>query len=287
MPPSPSLSPLNFFNAALKTFASTSSNAFTILRNIPSTAQSTPSPKRLIILDSSFNPPTTAHLAMVTSALRSYASDASSTPESDGIPADARVLLLLSVENADKKPKPASFAHRLCMMEALASHIYSSSLTSVDIGVAKQPYFHEKSAAIASSGAYSSDTQQTFLAGYDTLIRILNPKYYPEGMQTSLDPFFERAKLRVVMRTDGDWGGVEEQKSWVKGLKEGEEDWGGKRHWLKERVDIVEGFGDGVSSSRVRELVSGGKGGWEAMVPKHAGRHIRDQGLYTGDLEHQ
>lgn len=280
MAPSSSPPLLPFFSSALKAFTS-SASAFSVLRSVPAAASpSAASPKRLIVLDSSFNPPTTAHLEMVASALRSYASDVSST----STPEDARVLLLLAVENADKQPKPASFPHRLCMMEALASRIHSSSSTCVDIGVTKQPYFHDKSTVIAASEAYSLDAQQIFLAGYDTLIRILNPKYYPEGMQTSLNPFFERAKLRVVMRTDGDWGGVEDQEAWVRSLREGKEDWGGRGVWLRDRVNLVDGFGDGVSSSRVRELVSGGKGGWEDMVPEEVGRHIRD-GLYETDKD--
>lgn len=221
---------------------------------------------------------------MITTALRS-----SLVPSIySGNAEDTRVLLLLSVENADKKPKPASFPHRLLMMEALASHIHeyqSCSSIPVDIGVTKRPYFHDKSAAISSSGAYPSDTQQTFLAGYDTLIRILNPKYYPGGMIQSLGPFFERARLRVVMRTDGEWGGVDEQEGWVRGLRDSEEGWGGKQEWIRDGVDLVEAFGDGVSSSRVRHLVEDGRGGWEGMVPSGVDSIIVSEDLYKANAQ--
>ncbi|KAI0783945.1 hypothetical protein BC629DRAFT_1628786 [Irpex lacteus] len=82
----------------------------------------TPSGPRfsISILDSSFNPPTRAHLALasLTSNTKSM-----STPDRDF---DAR-LLLLSVRNADKglKPTDATYVQRLEMMIRLARDIYS------------------------------------------------------------------------------------------------------------------------------------------------------------------
>src|SRR5271154_5614845 len=63
----------------------------------------------LYILDSSFNPPTKAHLKL---SLSSLPAEQPST-----------VLLLLAIQNADKAAKPASFPHRLAMMELLAREI--------------------------------------------------------------------------------------------------------------------------------------------------------------------
>lgn len=278
MPSLTSRSLLNTFSEALRAFTS-SSTPFAVLRTIPPTSQPPTHhhPRRLIILDSSFNPPTAAHLAMVLSALRHHSPSVGSSSSSA-----AKVLLLLSVENADKKPKPASFAHRLCMMERMASEVHSALQVAVDVGVTNKPYFHDKSAVVAASGRYEN-AEQIFLAGYDTLIRVLNPKYYPSGMRASLDPFFERARLRVVLRAGGDWGTVEEQRSWVEGLRQGGEDWGGSRAWLRDRVDLVDGLGDGVSSSQVREMIEAGEEGWQDMVPKAVGEYIRDEGLYADE----
>lgn len=280
----------------------------------------------LVVLDSSFNPPTIAHLQMAVSALRDLQTqrDIAATlrggddaAQQAGGRGGVRLLLLLAVNNADKAPKPASFEHRLLMMRYFAGDIQRAWRTAqaqaqsqsqsqeyqgsqrpaseegheddipVDIGLTTHPYFHDKSAAIASSPQYdfppaaSTATEQIFLAGYDTLIRIFNPKYYSapvpeEGigredktpMQASLDPFFARARLRITMRTDADWGGREDQLRYVEGLVDGDEleKAGGRREWAK-RVDMVEAMegDDGLvlSSTEARAAVE--EKDWEKL----------------------
>lgn len=83
---------------------------------------------RISILDSSFNPPTLAHLALasVPSSVCATPTDVTGAPQD--IPEyDAR-LLLLSVRNADKalKPNDATYAQRLEMMMLLAEDVSSS-----------------------------------------------------------------------------------------------------------------------------------------------------------------
>jgi nicotinamide-nucleotide adenylyltransferase len=194
------------------------------------------------------------------------------------------VLLLLAVNNADKAPKPASFPLRLAMMEefgrALLLRDKGAGLdVDVDVGATTMAYFHDKAKAISQSGFYSAggdragkpQPEMVFLAGFDTLIRIFNPKYYPGGMQASLGPFFERARLRVTMRTDGDWGGRAEQEAYLRDLREGQtlQQMGGQKAWA-ERVDLVEGLvsgedgvDGGISSSTVRAAVK--RGEWEKV----------------------
>ncbi|KAK7746677.1 hypothetical protein SLS53_001862 [Cytospora paraplurivora] len=310
--------------SALKQFQS-SGKAFHLLGG--STA-----PRRcrtLIILDSSFNPPTLAHMQMATSALqdvRTQQSNNTAASPKEGTTAsgqgtatasedEVRLLLLLAVNNADKAPKPASFEHRLLLMHSFAGDIQKAwraatlpgsttsttntstadqadgdDLLPVDIGLTAHPFFHEKSAAIAQSPEYSFSSpanpssssephaEQIFLAGFDTLIRIFNPKYYqspvPESgvdtpaaggrkpaIQIALDPFFARARLRITMRTDDDWGGKEDQLRYVEGLVDGEEldKVGGRREWAR-RVEMVNGMEGSkeeavVSSTLAREAV--------------------------------
>lgn len=248
----------------------------------------------LIILDSSFNPPTIAHMAMATSALHNLhtqrdiagalkGGEASkpSTHNDDGV----RLLLLLAINNADKAPKPASFEQRLLMMHCFAGDIQrawreaqaGNEELPVDIGLTTHPYFHDKSAAIAASPEYSfapSSSEQVFLAGYDTLIRIFNPKYYtaetPDTtpMQTALDPFLARARLRITMRTDGEWGERAEQEEFADQLLNGNEleRVGGRRQWATQ-VQLVEGLNgsDGLvlSSTEARAAVE--KEDWERL----------------------
>ncbi|KAL8695902.1 MAG: hypothetical protein Q9224_003086, partial [Gallowayella concinna] len=153
---------LSYFRLSLNFFSSSPSTFFllhTISKNSP-TPSSHPL-KSLHILDSSFNPPTLAHLRIALSALKSTAE--ASKPQ--------RLLLLLATQNADKAPKPAAFEQRLAMMTILAqnilNHYHNSTGTSqpnpadeevaVDIGIIKKPYFHDKAIAIEQSGFYKDE----------------------------------------------------------------------------------------------------------------------------------
>jgi nicotinamide-nucleotide adenylyltransferase len=279
---------LAFFSRSLNNFQSSSSPFQILYTLLPHEAQqqldnpgplppSQPVP-HLTILDSSFNPPTAAHRDM---ALSATTSNPSSSP--------SRILLLLAVQNADKAPRPAPFEQRLCMMEALAREILlhhhdgtgAGSVAAVDVGVTTQPYFHDKARAVRESGFYAGLGDMTFLAGFDTLIRVLNPRYYggEEGMAEALDPFFGMSKLRVTMRPGGGWGGVEEQEGYLGGLQGGR---GYRTEWSG-RIEMVEGSGGsvGVSSSRVRELVSQGKTqDLESLVGRDVEQFIRVEELY-------
>lgn len=185
---------IDFFARSLTSFHS-SPDAFRILCTLPH-ASAEPVSRRpasgvrkLVVLDSSFNPPTRAHAEMARSALK-WASSSSSE--------GTRLMLLLSVNNADKAPKPASFPVRLGMMEGFGRDLLGSLgdvKAEIDLAVTKMPYFHDKARAIGESGMYSSsdgqEPEQVFLAGFDTVIRIFNPKYYGDGgMRAALGPFF-------------------------------------------------------------------------------------------------
>ncbi|PKS05549.1 hypothetical protein jhhlp_008066 [Lomentospora prolificans] len=234
---------LDFFTRALTSFQE-SQHPFHVVCSLPrpgtapgapSTAGTQPMPTptpskptspvgRVVVLDSSFNPPTLAHMGMASSAARTYAKKAAAAggPEASSS-SDTRVLLLLSVRNADKAAKPASFPQRLAMMYVFAGELLAKGqdgVEVVDIGLCTMPYFHDKCDAIEREGFYSAagrSPEQIYLAGYDTLIRIFNPKYYGQGaaagpsMQAALGPFFDRARLRITLRQGAEWGGDVEQ----------------------------------------------------------------------------
>ncbi|KAK4221772.1 nicotinamide mononucleotide adenylyltransferase [Podospora fimiseda] len=259
---------LRFFQEALTTFQASSSKFRVIatarpLRSFsafsrddylpPHPIAPTEPPNTLVILDSSFNPPTVAHQLLATSA---------SWDVDDKTGRRPRILLVLSVNNADKAPKPASFDQRLGMMWSFARDL-QLNLTigkrggelglggiSVDIALSTLPYFHEKSQAISENEFYRGGapsggaewygrlrprpkdpadqdqgpppTRQVMLVGYDTIIRVFNPKYYRNdegsGMQKALGPLFDRATLRVTLRPDDEWGSMSEQKQYIKSL---------------------------------------------------------------------
>lgn len=166
------------------------------------------------------------------------------------------------------------------------------SLVAVDIGVTKQPYFHDKAISIDDSKYYDGPAtgeqpQQVHLLGYDSLIRLLDTKYYPPTH--TLEPLFalfNKHRIRVTRRLeDGDkYGTAEEQDRMWEALARGErESEGGKREWA-ERIEMVEGEGEAVSSTKVREGV--GKGDWalvERLVGKGVREHVQREILYVAD----
>ena len=245
-------------------------------------------PKTLLILDSSFNPPSRAHLSLATSAI-STRSTSHTSPAQGGSEEQAkgdgsaqrRLLLLFSTHNADKIPAPAAFEHRLALMvlfaEDVADKLYSTEPSpstfptpespkvtgntlkafaseegiAVDVGLTSQPFYADKSTAIENTGAYP-DSEHVHLAGTDTFVRILDPKYYASYNPplSAMNGFFEKHALRVMVR-DGDGMGL-----WEK-LRKGELGGvGGKPAWA-ERIAMVpaEEQAVGVSSTRVRQAV--------------------------------
>ncbi|KZL79235.1 cytidylyltransferase [Colletotrichum incanum] len=279
--------------------------------------------RSLVVLDSSFNPPTLAHLRMAVSAVRDLQRG---KPQEESA---VRLLLLLAVNNADKKPKPAAFPVRLGMMHAFAQDLLDElrgqvlaspgrgdgkqekevgeggvEEIDVDLGLTTMPYFHDKSQAISDEGFYAVDgegPEQVYLAGYDTLIRIFNPKYYNaaapspssvtkdgrEEMEVvapirgALDPFLERSRLRITMRTDDEWGDEGEQVAYLERLRDGGlEEVGGRGSWA-ERVEMVRGMGEVVSSTRVREAASkGDEEGLGRLVGGRVKEWVLGEGLY-------
>jgi nicotinamide-nucleotide adenylyltransferase len=264
-------------------------------------------PKTLYILDSSFNPPSVAHLALAASALLHPAA-------TDSVP--RRLLLLFSTHNADKAPSPASFEQRLAMMTIVAEDLSHALRTgrcgepgpnglsqksadhlSIDIGLTKEPYYTDKSAAIMQSSPplYPSNPTHVHLVGYDTLIRFCNPKYYPNHNPplSALSAFFGPGhKLRVTQRpydpsdaSSQEFGTVEEQAAYLQSLKDGKlEKEGFERSWA-DQIDMVPAAeGAGVSSTRVRKAAK--EGDWELvgrLCTEGVAEFIKSQGLYAED----
>ncbi|KAI9829088.1 MAG: hypothetical protein M1832_000111 [Thelocarpon impressellum] len=272
--------------SALASFAS-SPSSFRLLHSVPpQPSASSRHAETLYVLDSSFNPPTRAHLKIAASAVG----------EHDGAP-PKRLLLLLAVRNADKASQPAPFEQRLALMTAFARDLLAhlrlsapaASAPGVDVGVTKLPYFHDKAEAISRSSMYASPSadgpEQVHLVGFDTLIRILNTKYYPPSHTLApLTPFLRRHRLRVTHRADADWGGREEQRAYVADLADGkrEED-GGRREWA-DKIELVKGTAEGgevVSSTKVREAVrTGDLDALRRLVTEAVAAWIVQEGLY-------
>ncbi|KAJ3905228.1 Nucleotidylyl transferase [Lentinula edodes] len=153
---------------------------------------SAPDRIRILVLDSSFNPPTLAHLALAKS----------NRPEGDY---DAK-LLLLSVRNADKELKPGDATHvqRLEMMMELAEDLRDAndheSNNNVAVAIIDEPTFVGKSKLLRTllkerlrAMSLMSEVELTFILGIDTLERLFDTKYYEsseEKMFKALRGFF-------------------------------------------------------------------------------------------------
>lgn len=272
------------YASALKQFAS-SSKAFEVVGSVP--AEPAPvTPKVLYVLDSSFNPPTLAHLRIASSALA----------ENPG--PSSRLLLLLATQNADKPSKPALFEDRLVMMDLFARDLRSAlqgsagsstpdTLPQVDIGLTKKPYFIDKAAEIETSGVYPKSLEQVHLVGYDTLIRIFNPKYYPPTHTLQpLEPFLTQHRLRVTMRPDDEWGGRAEQEDYLRHLAQGgRESEGAKKEWAQ-RIQLVDGKGTddrAVSSTRARQAAKSQVNDLDFLVTANVRDYIVSHELYKND----
>jgi nicotinamide-nucleotide adenylyltransferase len=222
--------------------------------------------------------------------------------------------LLFSTHNADKAPSPASFVQRIALMTALAEDLSRSLKSSVassaqlgdsndpanisiDIGLTKEPYYSDKSIAIANTEPlfYPSKPIHVHLVGYDTLIRFCNPKYYQDYKPplSALKPFFEAGhKLRVTQRpyvpndkSSAEFGTVEEQQRYLKGLQDGDLEKEGLLKSWAERIDMVEGGeGVGISSTRVRNAAK--EGNWDEvgrLCTEEVSAWVQSQKLYKED----
>lgn len=254
------------FRTALESFAS-STSSFQILRSVPPTASNPP--KTLYVLDSSFNPPTRAHLHIAVTAILN--------DEKARIEPVKRLLLLLATQNADKAPKPASFEQRLIMMSIFAEDLVRSVQEElhdnqegakglvVEVGVIKSPLYLDKTAVIEQSGQYgeaNGGPEQVHLTGFDSLIRLLDTKYYPPHHTLHpLEAIFSKHRIRVTKRTGDKWGGRGEQDAYLKTLANGErENEGAKREWVT-KIDLVDNRSENeeiISSTKVRNAVKDG-----------------------------
>ncbi|KAF2183332.1 Nucleotidylyl transferase [Zopfia rhizophila CBS 207.26] len=294
--------------SALRLFTSSPSK-FRVVRTVnPTNTQ----PRTLYILDSSFNPPSIAHLALATSAI-------SNPAPSDSQP--HRLLLLFSTHNADKAPSPASFVQRLALMTIFAEDLsrslqpstqslggslgtslpaveqISPANISIDIGLTKEPYYTDKSIAIVSTEplSYPSNPVHVHLVGYDTLIRFCAAKYYPNHNPplSALAPFFSAGhKLRVTQRpfdpsdrSSSQFGTVEEQAVYLQNLRDGGfEKEGFEKAWGNQ-IDMVAGDdGVGVSSTRIRNAAKAGD--WDVvkqLCTEGVATWVREMALYDED----
>ncbi|GME97506.1 catalytic activity protein [[Candida] boidinii] len=292
----------NFTNE-LKKFLNSNLN-FNILFNSNPSGLIVPLTNNLCILDSSFNPPHKGHFSLVKQCiLHNFNSDHNQLNITTIN--NKSVLLLLSVNNVDKKAQPAKFEDRLEMMYILASKISDELGISVSIGITKFAMFTDKSKEINSyinnlkieengNVTYSNNIKLIFLMGYDTLIRVLNPKYYlPHSLKDSLSEFMENCDLFTLTRSsasDAESSSTENnqeinsQFQYLQDIKENKiegipKEWGPKIHLVNGDSSSIS-----ISSSEIRKNVSLNKNEstkfLETSTFKEISDYIRTKNLY-------
>lgn len=144
---------------------------------------------RVAVLSSAFNPPTRAHAALLAVA--------------GGVPGVTGTAALLTTRNVDKGIFGASLEHRAAMLVALTREGHAGAVLA-----ANAARFADQGPALR---AAFPGVAFDFIAGYDTLVRIFEPKYYAgeAAMHTDLEVFFAHHRLIVTNRGEASLAAVE------------------------------------------------------------------------------
>jgi nicotinamide-nucleotide adenylyltransferase len=261
-------------------------------------------PLRISLLDSSFNPPTLAHLALARAS-----------------PGDARAydahLLVLSVRNVDKalKPGDAVYEQRLAMMIRLGAHLGGAAGADPEpaaedaqpnaaVAILDEPTFVGKAdvlrraldarldalapeaapaptpAGADAAGPRAARVHLAFLLGFDTLERLFAPRYYPSAdeMHARLGRFF--ADCAVVCA----WRGAAADAGADADAKAREDATMRAAHGYLEsgRIRMIDigAAARAMSSTDVRKRRAGGDDAWREMVTPDVAEYVEGNGLY-------
>ena len=142
--------------------------------------------RRLGIFSGSFNPLTVAHIEMIKAAQKKYDLE--------------EILLILTRANVDKDVFGLSLADRLLMLK-----LYAVSREDFSVAPCSHGKFIEKIEAL--KPAYPPGTHFSFIVGYDTFIRLFDPKYYTD-LHGALEVLFDQCRFIVANRQDYNADGV-------------------------------------------------------------------------------
>jgi len=137
---------------------------------------------RLGIFSASFNPPTKAHLALIRKAGRLESLD--------------ETLVLLDAQAMDKKLIGAGLEDRVIMLKKLFQRD-----PRISIGISNRGLFAEK--LLPLKRLYPSPTSFIFIVGFDTILRVMDRKYY-KNPEESLDKLFRESCFLVANRGQRD-----------------------------------------------------------------------------------
>lgn len=198
----------------------------------------------VVVLPSAFNPPTLAHLELMSAGkTAAHASHA---------------LALLTTRNVDKGIYGAGLAHRVAML--IAARDGSDGFA---VGASNQARIMDQAEALRAAFPAS---EFHFVVGFDTLERLFAPRYY-DDMERELRVFFSRHRVFAANRGEA---GPDDVAEWI------ERNCGG----FREAVEVLEidEKAAGISSTRARSLAA--RGETPPALPPGVGTYIRQMGLY-------
>lgn len=206
------------------------------------------------VFPASFNPLTIAHRELIDKATQKGKLD--------------EILLVLDKKTTDKPLFGASLEDRLLMLT-----LFARDKPNISIALSSHGLFVDKLMALKQ--VYPSRTEIFFIVGYDTIIRVLDEKYY-QDREAALNQLFEGSRFLVANR-----GG----KS-IKDIRRLFELEGNEKY--RDKIDTFQISPSlaGVSSTQVRRLVRGGES-IAHLVPPEVDLFIRGTGLYAQGNEYE
>lgn len=202
---------------------------------------------RLGVFPASFNPPTKAHVALIREATKRFKLD--------------EILVLLDLQAMDKRIVGAPLEERVKMLKLLFER-YSR----VSMGLSNRGLFLEKQEPLRR--IYPLPIRFVFMVGFDTILRVMDRKYYKDGRK-ELDHLFHDGQFVCANRGD-------DERSAFKALFEYPEN---RRYRRRVSFFLLPKKFSFISSSLVRERMKAGKP-VKDLVPPSLLRFIERERLY-------
>jgi nicotinic acid mononucleotide adenylyltransferase len=203
-------------------------------------------PRKVAVLDSSFNPPTLAHNALLNLSAAAIAFDMK--------------ILMLGKANADKKLVGAQLDQRLAMMQKMAlAQDSSAGAAPTALSVSLLPRFVDKVRdllRLLGDDPNAPVSTIYFIVGSDTIVRIFNPQYYKDP-EKELGELFRMAH---IISFDRDEKSIEQTREALDTSL-------GRQ--FKERITLLkmDASLQSISSTQVRQALQGGGSLSELLLP--------------------
>ncbi|CAB4253341.1 similar to Saccharomyces cerevisiae YCL047C POF1 Protein involved in the filamentation pathway [Maudiozyma barnettii] len=239
---------LNESLTKLETFRDDTELQFSVVYGPPKIKCRNPKEHILLILDSSFNPPHWGHYTLIERAIESYGQEPN---------VEVHVLLLLSVNNADKGEKPAAFDKRIDMMYLLSKTLKDEFQNLIPtVALCKSARFVDKSSDVRKN--LFEIGKIVYLLGFDTITRVLDPKYYlPKTLKEAMGEFMLHTEFFCLTRGEegkNDSQDIVNQGKYVEDISNGAceptipKEWGSKI-----KIEVNQNEYCSISSSSIRK----------------------------------